>query len=445
MPRGEHWDVDGPQWRMPRSFTLWAPVVISFIAQVPASIAISRYLQLSLQLTLATVGLALVGPLALIFARRFPGPVVAIVSVAAAADLFTDVRFGPPYVSLAFALLSALVRRARIWAFVSIAVCWVATITLSFVVGYRWEPARIAAVTIGILVVVGIGEAMRGRRERFRALRTRRRQQQHDALQAERVRIARELHDVLAHSLSSINVQAGVGLHLLKSRPEQAESSLLAIKDTSKQALDEVRAVLGVLRSEDGGDAPLLPTADLSRLGALVDDARLGGLDATLAAPSWAELSSVPQSTQAAVYRIAQEALTNVRRHSGASRVRLELRFARHSGGAVSRDDARPDSGVGRDAAPRAASESQPDLIVLTVTDDGRGRAGAPEGRGLLGMRERAELLGGELRIADADPGFRVEARIPIPMPAPADSPGSGSTAPAVRHVPDLTTATEEP
>jgi len=411
MPRGEHWDVDGPQWRMSRRFTLWAPVVISFIAQVPASIGISRYLQLSPLLTLATIGLALVGPVALILARRFPGPVVAVVSVAAAADLFTDVRFGPPYVSLAFALLSALVRGARIWAFVSIAVCWVATITLSIVVGYRWEPARIAAVTIGILIVVGVGEAMRGRRERFRAIRSRRRQQQHDALQAERVRIARELHDVLAHSLSSINVQAGVGLHLLKSRPEQAESSLLAIKETSKQALDEVRAVLGVLRSDDGGDAPLVPTADLTRLDALVDDARRGGLEVSLRAPGVAELAAIPQSTQAAIYRIAQEALTNVRRHSGAAHVRIELAVT-----AAAQGDAAL-TGTTTATRPDAASaDGAPHAVVLTVADDGRGRGGAPEGRGILGMRERAELLGGELRTRDGDPGFRIEARIPLPQ-----------------------------
>ncbi|TPW70819.1 sensor histidine kinase [Schumannella sp. 10F1B-5-1] len=414
MRRPEQWEDDGPAWRMPRAFTLWAPVVISFLVQVPSSLIAARFLGLAPQLAALTIGLALVGPIALAFARRFPGPVVAIVSLAAAVDMFLDIRFGPPYIALAFALLSALVRGARRWAFISITACWIGTITIGLAAGYRWEPWRIAVVTIGILVVVGIGEGMRGRRERFGEIRARRRQQQQEALQAERVRIARELHDVLAHSLSSINVQAGVGLHLLQSRPEQAEASLVAIKETSKSALDEVRAVLGVLRSDDR-DAPLVPTADLSRLGELADDSRRGGLEVTLDMPAPASLADVPQAAQTALYRITQEALTNVRRHSGARRVRLTLRRG-------------------------------PGELVLTVVDDGSGRGGAPEGRGLLGMRERAELLGGSLEIADAAPGMRLAARIPVAeSPDNAEGvPGTTSGRDAVTTPPAVATAADE-
>ena len=165
-------------------------------------------------------------------------------------------------------------RDARIWAWISIAVCWIVSITFAGVLGREeWTPFRIAGTTLGILIVFGIGESIRTRRDRaseFRRLATERRQ---SAVQGERVRIARELHDVLAHSLSQINVQAGVGLHLMEKQPEKAADALASIKETSKTALDEVRSVLGMLRAEGGtsADAPLVPEPDLDRLPSLVE------------------------------------------------------------------------------------------------------------------------------------------------------------------------------
>jgi signal transduction histidine kinase len=202
------------------------------------------------------------------------------------------------------------------------------------------------------------------------------------------VRIARELHDVLAHSLSQINVQAGVGLHLIDSQPQKAAEALANIKTSSKNALDEVRTVLGILRSDpaEGSGAPLTPEPDLAGLPALIDSFRTQGLDVTYVNALEAE-TAASAATQLALYRICQEALTNVLRHAEATGASVYL-------------------GIERNA------------YLLTVTDDGTAQAASRSiepGSGLLGMRERAELLGGSLHtVRAANGGFRVEARIPV-------------------------------
>jgi signal transduction histidine kinase len=194
---------------------------------------------------------------------------------------------------------------------------------------------------------------------------------------------------VLAHSLSQINVQAGVGLHLMDSEPERAREALANIKASSKTALDEVRSVLGVLRAEGGADpsAPLVPEPDLSRLAGLAASVTAQGTNIDVRN---ALTTEPPAAVQLALYRIAQESLTNVLRHSGASSVTLTLREV-------------------------------DGFFELAVLDNGTGQAAAKHeqdsgGRGLLGMRERAQLLGGTLDAGTAETGgFRVVARIPIP------------------------------
>ena len=377
--------------RSPRWVRLWLPVIISFFVQVPAVLVQWRALHWldvvagSPRELAVSLGLALIGPVALIGARRFPGPVVAIVGLAASADLLLAESIdGPPYIAFAFAIGSAIVRGARIWAWISIGVTWLGSILLSTLFELGWQPWRIAGITIGILLVVGAAESVRNRGERLERYRTTLATRRQNEVQAERVRIARELHDVLAHSLSQINVQAGVGLHLMDKQPEKAAAALASIKETSKTALDEVRSVLGVLRAEGGADpsAPLIPEPDLSRLDGLAASVTSQGIDVSLDN----RLGAVPQAVQLAVYRIVQESLTNVVRHAGAASARVVL------------DET--------DVAYR-----------VTVIDDGGGVVAHSErsgGRGLLGMHERAELLGGTL---DAGPmpggGFRVVATIP--------------------------------
>lgn len=378
------WGPEGPpDWRPPRWASLWLPVIISFAVQVPSAMIISRLTELPPPETALSILIAVVGPLALIAARRFPGPVVAITAVAASADLFVNARGGPPYVALAFAILSAVVRGHRIWAWVSIGVCWIASITLAGVLGRaEWTPFRIAGTTLGILIVFGIGESIRSRRERVREFRRLASERRQSTVQAERVRIARELHDVLAHSLSQINVQAGVGLHLMDKQPDKAREALASIKDTSKSALDEVRSVLGMLRAEGTPtDAPLVPEPDLDRLPALVASS---GLDVRL--DDRIDHAAVPAQAQLAMYRVVQESLTNVSRHAtGVTHVDVRL-------------------------------ERVGESYVVSVHDDGRGEtANESGGRGLLGMRERAELLGGHLSAGPAEGGgFEVRMEIPV-------------------------------
>ena len=377
------------QRRSSANFRLWFPVFLSFLIQIPPVFfdwVPGRRASLvqweSPQQAALTIFVALVGPLALIGARRFPGPVVAIVAVAASADLLlAGAEDGPPYIAFAFAIGSAIVRGARVWAWVAIAASWVGTLLVAFTLPLTLQPWRVVGISLGILFVVALAEGIRTRGDRYAEARARLRARRQSEVQAERVRIARELHDVLAHSLSQINVQAGVGLHLIEKQPDKAADALASIKETSKTALDEVRSVLGILRSEAGADAPLVPEPDLSRLEGLAATVIAQGVDVVLTN----SLGEVPKPTQLALYRIVQESLTNVVRHADASRATVDL-------------------------------GEQHGAYVVTVTDNGKG-AGTPaesDGRGLLGMRERAELLGGKLEAGSVAGGFRVRATIPM-------------------------------
>ena len=420
-----HWDTDAPWYdhdralpgsgygnRMPRTARVLFPAIFSFLVQVPATVVLARYgrdfghaghdlggeLGAPRPGWFLAVALALIGPIALLGARRFPGPVAAVCAAAAGALILLRPDIGLPYVALGFAIVLGIVRGARVWVYASVAVAWTATIALAGTLGVPLQPARIAITTVALAVLCAVGESVRTRREQVRELRRRADARRQSTEQRERVRIARELHDVLAHSLSQINVQAGVGLHLIESQPAKAAEALANIKLTSKNALDEVRTVLGILRSDTdtdtdsageagGGAAPLTPEPDLSRLPALIDSYSAQGLHVQLVAELQPLIEATSSATQLALYRICQEALTNVLRHSQtlSASVRLE------------RDDG--------DA-------------VLTVTDEGSteplDQAIVPGG-GLLGMRERAELLGGSLRVERPSPGgFLVEARLPL-------------------------------
>jgi signal transduction histidine kinase len=203
----------------------------------------------------------------------------------------------------------------------------------------------------------------------------------------ERLRMARELHDVLAHNISMINVQAGVALHLMDDDPQQARTALSAIKEASKEALTEMRSVIGALRAQ-GETAPRSPTAGLSRLEELLDRARNAGLPVT--AKTEGDQRPLPAGTDLAAYRIVQESLTNVSRHAGPGPVTAEVRIA--------------------------YGEHE---ISVQVDDDGRGVSllddHAGTGSGIRGMRERATALGGSFTAGPRPGGgFRVRATLPI-------------------------------
>ncbi len=200
----------------------------------------------------------------------------------------------------------------------------------------------------------------------------------------QRLDLAQELHDVLAHTISLINVQASVALHLLDEQPERARPALTEIKHHSSEALGELRVALDVLRRGDA--APRSPAPRLADLPALVDSVRASGLDVRLEQHVERVAECFLPATEVAAYRIVQEALTNVTRHSHAHTAVVDVRVDGH---------------VRR--------------VHLEISDDGEGRGDAPvEGNGITGMRERAASVGGTVSVGPApDGGFRVVADLP--------------------------------
>lgn len=365
---------------------IWFPVVLSVLVQVPG-VFIAAHSAAEDPWTLAAVLVAVASSFLLLAGRAHPG--VVVVAVAALCIPAIALTTGPPLAALpiAFAVVGAVVRSARVWAWWTVAgIAVVGPVSALLLVGRPEAVIRPLIIALVLTLLVGVGEAIRGRRERYRDISRQIAARREAAAEAERLRIARELHDVLAHSLSQISVQAGVGLHLFDSRPEKARESLEAIKSVSGQALEEVRGVLGFLRTE-GYPAARAPEPDLARIPVLVDTYRRAGLDVRYDDG----LNSVPPAaTQLALYRIVQESLTNIGRHAQATTVAIALREAG-------------------------------DDYVLTVADDGRGipdsdtaRTSVDGGKGMIGMRERAELLGGGFSTHEtAGGGLTVEARIP--------------------------------
>lgn len=379
------WGGRPPFRGLPAPVRLWIPALLSFFVQVPATIVILwRFAPVeSAPIAVVVLAVAAVGPLALLASRRFPGPVAAVVTAAAVADLLLPPLVGPPYVAFAFAIVLGIIRGARVWVYASVAIGWVAAVTLGSVLGMDWHPVRIALTTAAIAFLLAVAERVRDRRARIGEARRKAIEHRQSVEQAERMRIARELHDVLAHSLSQINVQAGVGLHLMDSQPERAREALANIKASSKTALDEVRGVLAFLRADSVDAAALAPQPDLSQIPGLLDSMRAQGLDVDYTV----SLSRTPSAAaQLALYRIVQESLTNVLRHAQASRA--EVRLTETDG-----------------------------TIRLTISDDGRGPVDphrGDAGSGILGMTERAELLGGTLVTGPgSNGGFLVTATLP--------------------------------
>ncbi|MEV1169314.1 sensor histidine kinase [Nonomuraea sp. NPDC049784] len=240
------------------------------------------------------------------------------------------------------------------------------------------------------VAAVAFGGVTRSRRAYLRAVEQRALEAEHSKEEEarrraseERLRIARELHDVLGHNISMINVQASAALHGLKKRPEDAETALRTIKDSSKETLRELRTTLGVLRQVDE-DAPTTPADSLARVEALV---AASGLEVRteLSGP----LDAVPTEVDLAAARIVREALTNVSRHSGTTQATLTITNA--SGN-----------------------------IMIRVEDDGPGATyDEGSGFGLQGMRERAMALGGTLEAGSRpEGGFRVVAHLPLNLPS---------------------------
>ncbi|HEY3502586.1 MAG TPA: sensor histidine kinase [Actinocatenispora sp.] len=243
-------------------------------------------------------------------------------------------------------------------------------------------PYHDLATTAAIMVIGTAGAWTIGHlvRQRRRYLAAQRDQAEVQAVQAERLRIARELHDMIAHSIGVIAIQAGVGRRVIDTQPTEARNALAAIEDTSRDTLAGLRRMLGTLRGTDA--APLDPTPGLGDLDALVARSTEAGLRVTVRRSG--DATPLPADLDLSAYRIVQEALTNVIRHAR----------ARHCTVAIDRRD---------------------DELSLDISDDGTGSGTAGTGYGIVGMRERVALLHGTFS-AGPQPGggFRVAATLPL-------------------------------
>ena len=374
------WHVNGPPHGRP---PVWVPsvvpVVVSGLLQI-ISVGIAVHGGRPVQIVAGVV--ALCASALLVLARRAPGPIVAI--VAALCTPAVALLAGPPVaaVPLVFAVVIAIRGEARVWVWSSLgAVALIGGIGGYLLLENAFVSVRILIVVIVLCLVVALSEAARARRARYRAASRTVAARRKSAAEAERLRIARELHDVLAHSLSQISVQAGVGLHLFDSEPQRAKESLASIKETSSRALDEVRGVLGMLR-EDGEAPALAPEPDLASIPELVRTARAAGLEVTV---STAVTDAIPSAVQFVMYRIIQEALTNVVRHSAARTATVTVS---QSARAWIVDIADP--------GPKTHAESET----------------GSTGRGLVGMRERAHQFGGHVIAEAVGAGFRVHVEL---------------------------------
>ncbi|MGE5133232.1 MAG: sensor histidine kinase [Gemmatimonadota bacterium] len=361
--------------------------VVAFLGSAQA-IATNRLLWLPLALGLAVP---------VVFRRRHPIAAFAAGTAFGAGQVIVDARPTSADLTLMILLYTLAAYAPRRTSLAGLAVCLMG----SAVAVARWLPPRFSlpsSLLVGAIMFAGpsllawtIGDSMRYRRAYYASLEDRaaRLERERDAqaqvaVAAERARIARELHDVVAHNVSVMVVQADGASYALDSEPDRARQALAAISGTGRQALAEMRRLLGVLRKE-GSATELAPLPGVDELTELLDQARAAGLpvDFEVAGPP----RPLPGGAALAAYRIVQESLTNTRKHAGPrASASVTLRYC---------DDA----------------------LLLTIADDGRGAAAVTGGggHGLTGMRERVTLYGGTLSAGPRPGGgFEVTAVLPL-------------------------------
>ena len=332
-----------------------------------------------------------VGGAALVLRRRYP---VGVLAVTLAATLWAAGQNGRAiYLALIVAFFSAVLAKKRVAAIASLVIGYVASVWPALI-GESGHPSTTFAVGLaaGLIFLLSAAELIRSRNQRTAALARSRTEELRRLAGEERMKMARDLHDVVAHNISVINVQANTALHLMDRQPERARQALTTINEVSKQALVELRSVLGVLRDVDES-APRSPSPSLARLGDLVDSAAAAGLTVHVEPPDGP--APLPAEVDLAAYRIVQEALTNSARHSGGSTA--TVRISPRSGGLLVEV---ADNGKGRPGGAGSSSRSGP---------------GSGSGHGIAGMTERAKVLGGTLHAGPRpDGGFEVRVWLPV-------------------------------
>jgi signal transduction histidine kinase len=346
---------------------------------------------------------------ALMWRRSHPRAVVAVITgcavgIAALGYLLTVLLLGPVMVAL-FALAFRTDRRtANTFTLTTIGLL----VVTAMAAGPAAEPLvlKTIAPAAWLLLPTSLGTVARMRSEYLQAAQTRAEQAERTREEVarhrvaeERMRIARELHDVVAHHLALANAQAGTAAHVVRNRPDQAQQMLAELSATTSSALRELKAAVGLLRQADDQEAPLEPAPGLARLSDLVAVLSAAGLDVTVTD----EGTPRPLSPGAdlTAYRIVQEALTNVTKHADTKEARVELAYSH-------------------------------EWLTLTVTDQGGPAAAKPSapaagsGYGLIGMRERAHSVGGHLRTGPRPGGgFQVTAELPLPSHFPKEDTSS--------------------
>lgn len=331
--------------------------------------------------------LLIIGGAVLAARRRFPRAVLGVVLAATLGARALDVGF--VWFALIVAIFTAVLRGRRWVAIASLVIGYVAAV---------WDATAQFALLLaaGHVTLLSVAELSRAWKARAAADRRGRQEAIWRRASEERLAIARDLHDVVAHSISVINVQANTALHLMDRQPQRAREALTAIREVSGQALGELSSVLGVLRDTS---APLAPAPGVARLDELAARARSAGFVVSVAASG--QVRGLSAGVDAAAYRIVQEALTNAVRHSGGREARVRLGYGPDDLVIEVEDDGPCQGGTGGRA-------------VLPYGGSAGGRPPGETGKGLAGMAERARALGGTLTAGPRPGGgFRVLARLP--------------------------------
>ena len=342
-----------------------------------------------------SVALSVVGTLPLVVRRRWPLAVFAVCWAVTMVHSYLQYPEPAPVFGVLFALYAVAAHaRTRRSAVVALVIVVTSTGVFFFIPKLDTGLGDVLGIWATLVASWVLGDNMRIRRayvttveERAERLERERDAEAQRAVLEERTRIARELHDVVAHGMSVMVVQAGAARRILaKDDAERATEALRNIESTGRGALEEMRRLVGVLRASSDGDiVPRLPQPGISDLDDLVRNCREAGLDVTLQVEG--DFRPLPSGLELVVYRIAQEALTNTIQHAGPARAQVCLEYA-------------------------------PEELRLSVRDDGRGAATSPRaepGHGLAGMRERVTLYGGKISVGpQAGGGFRVSAALPL-------------------------------
>ncbi|WP_063822784.1 sensor histidine kinase [Kribbella flavida] len=358
------------------------PAIISVLA-VFGSFAASRGQEDRRAADWFMVTLVLIGSVSLYWLRTKPVVVVWTTALSTLVYMLREYAYGAVIFSFAIAVFVAIRMGHRVAGWSALVALYCGHVLGRLVLGTNDQSVYQVLLVGTLFCVLGfLAELFRSHRERVLAAQRTREEEELRRAGEERLRIAQELHDVVAHHISLINVQASSALHLVDRQPEQAAPALAAIKDASKEALVELRSIVGILRQTDES-APRQPVAGLERLEHLITGTSRAGLEVHTIVHG--DPRPLPTGLDRAAFRIIQESLTNIVRHAKASAATVRIQYGEEA-------------------------------LVLQVDDDGESLTGPPqEGNGIIGMRERATALGGTLTASRTPTGsLRIVAQLPL-------------------------------